>query len=71
MVAVPRDTPHTLPVVMPTVATAGLLLVHKPPPVALVQGVQAPTHTLGEPVMALGNGLTVTVAVLKQPLPIS
>ena len=66
----PNATPHTFPVITPTVAIAAALLVHKPPGVALVHGVHVPTQTLGEPDIADGNGFTVIVVVTKHPPPI-
>lgn len=66
MSATPADTPDTLPVVLVTVAMLVLLLAQVPPPVA-VRAVVAPSHTLVVPLMAPGNGLTVTVIVLRQP----
>ena len=69
MVAVPADTPVTMPV-LPTVAIlldAGL---HVPPaaPVGSASDVVAAAHTMGVPVMApaLGKGFTVTVFVVAQ-----
>lgn len=59
MVAVPDDTPVTTPLTEPTRAIAVLLLLHKPPLVASLSVVDAPTHMLVMPVMAAGNGLTV------------
>ena len=68
MVAVPGDTPDTIPVNEPIVATAVFPLAHLPPGVASVKVDGIPTHTLVEPVMAAGNGLTVSVATAKQPV---
>lgn len=69
MVAVPVDTPVTMPVLL-TVAIPAALLLHTPPVVASVKGVVAPVHTVAVPVMvpALGKGFTVTTAVAL-PLP--
>lgn len=60
----PRDVPETTPDTIPTLATPGALLVHNPPGVGLLNVVVVPMHKLGDPVMADGNGLTVTVAVV-------
>ena len=54
-----------LPVV---VATAVLLLVHAPPVLVLLSAVVRPAHTFIVPVIAAGNGLTVTAVVLIQPV---
>jgi hypothetical protein len=51
------------------VATAGVALLHVPPAVALLKVVVEPMQTLVVPVMAAGNGLTVTVVVTAQPVP--
>ena len=72
MVAVPADTPVTVPVV-PTVATVVAVLLHAPPVVASLNPVVEPAQTVAVPVMvpADGNGLTVTTlvaAAIPQPL---
>ena len=72
MVAVPADTPVTMPVV-PTVATVVAVLLQVPPVVASLNPVVAPAQTVAVPVMvpADGNGLTVTTlvaAAVPQPL---
>lgn len=64
---VPPDTPATMPVVTPMVATAVLLVVHVPPPVLLsVTG--DPMHIVVLPVIADGSGLTVTVVTAVHPV---
>lgn len=68
MVSVPAVTPATVPVDEPTVATAGLLLLHEPPPVLLNKVEVDPTHVLVVPVIAGGFGLTETDAVAIQPV---
>jgi hypothetical protein len=50
------------------VASAVLLLLHTPVPVVFVSITFEPTHTVAEPVMAAGNGLTVITCVTKQPV---
>jgi len=65
MLAVPADTPVTIPV-EPTVALPGLLLLHAPPAVASVRLTVEPTHTGAAPVIAV-IGLTVTITVFWQP----
>jgi hypothetical protein len=43
--------PYTNPVVRPTTATDGVLLVHTPPGMASAKGVVPPTHTVSVPVI--------------------
>jgi len=73
IVAVPADTPLTMPV-KPIVATEPSPLLHTPPLVASLSVVVEPAHTLMVPVIAdtVGNGLTVTteVTVVTQPKPL-
>jgi len=68
MTEVPPDTPVTTPVPATTVAIAGVALLHVPPAVASANVLVKPMHTVVVPVITAGNGLTVTVAVLKQPV---
>jgi len=63
IVAVPAAAPVTIPVPTPTVAIAVLLLLHVHPAGVVVSVVVRPTHKLVLPVIGVGNGLTVTVAV--------
>jgi hypothetical protein len=63
IVAVPAAAPVTIPVPTPTVAIAVLLLLHVQPAGVVVSVVVRPTHKLVLPVIGVGNGLTVTVAV--------
>ncbi len=67
MTAVPADTPPAMPVASPIVATAVLLLVHVPPP-ASVRVELVPTQNDETPEIGLGNGFTVTVVVIRQPV---
>lgn len=67
----PAATPVTTPLLVPTVASVTLLLVQVPVPVAFVNVVVNPTHTLAVPLMDAGNGLTVTAAVVKQPVAVN
>jgi hypothetical protein len=60
--------PVTMPVVVPTGATAVELVLHVPPDVALDNVSKLPTQTDELPVMAAGNALTVMSVVLKQPV---
>ena len=65
---VPADTPVTTPVADPTVASGGMLLYQKPPPVASVRLVVLPTQTVSEPEILAGAASTVTTAVVIQPV---
>ena len=72
MVAVLTDNtapPVTSPVEDPMLAIPALLLLHVPPPVRSVNCVVSPAHTVIVPVIAVGNGFTVTTAVMIQPVP--
>jgi hypothetical protein len=66
MVDEPPATPVTIPLDEPTVALATVLLVHVPPASVLESAVVAPTHTVDVPVIAAGNGSTVTSVVAIQ-----
>jgi hypothetical protein len=63
------DIPVTMPVDIPTEATAGLLLLQVPPMVASSSVVVRPEHTARVPLIAAGSGSTVTTAVVIQPEP--
>ncbi len=65
---VPAATPETTPVPEPTVATDDVPVVHVPPP-ASVSAVVELTQTVAVPLMAAGNGLTVTTVVIRHPVP--
>ena len=67
ILAVPPAIAVTVPSV-PTVAIAPLELVHVPPAEASVSASVEPAHTGLLPVMPEGCALTVTTAVLKQPV---
>lgn len=68
-VDVPAATPDTVPLAEPTVAFAGVLLNHVPPVVpVLANVVAAPVHTVSVPDIAVGNAITVTSDVLRQPV---
>ena len=67
MVTVPAVLPVTMPEDEPTEATAALLLVQVPPPVASVNAVLLPMHTLVVPVITEGPEFTFTVVVALQP----
>ena len=59
----PAITPVTTPEDEPTEAMGMLALTHVPPVVRLFKVVVSPAHTLVVPVMAAGNGFTVTVFI--------
>ena len=67
------DVPATEPVTTPDVETAmvalPLLLLHVPPAGVEPKVVVSPTHTFVVPVSVVGLELTVTTAVLIQPVP--
>lgn len=67
-VAVPFNTPATMPVEAVIVATDGDRLLQEPPAVTLARLVVAPSQTTCVPVMAAGEGFTVSVADLLHPL---
>ena len=69
MIAVPADVPATIPPVDVIVATVVLLLLQFPPPIALLNVVVVAWHNDVIPVIG-ATGLTVTVAVARQPPPI-
>jgi hypothetical protein len=63
IVVVPAATPPIVPVPAPMVAAAVVLLTHVPPPDASLSVAVAPAQTERAPLMAAGNGLTVTAWV--------
>lgn len=68
MLAVPAVLPFTTPEV-PTVAIAGLLLLHVPPVVTLANVVVSPTHTDAVPVIGETlPGFTDITLVVAQPV---
>ena len=69
MIDVPAVTPVTTPVPASTVALAGALLLHAPPPGDEVSVVVVPTHADSVPPIAPGADVTVTTRVATQPLP--
>ena len=60
--------PVTTPVREPTDACKGLVLLHMPPGVVELSATDEPTHTEPGPVIAAGNGFTVTVVIARQPV---
>ena len=63
MVVVPPETPVTVPLVEPILATDVVLLLHTPPVLASESVVLLVPHTLNVPVMGDTAGLTTTVDV--------
>jgi hypothetical protein len=61
---VPAATPYTVPLPEATVATAVLELLHEPPAVPSVNETVEPAHIDELPLMAVGDGITVSVAVV-------
>ena len=68
IVAVPADTPLTIPVSDPTVAVSILLLLHAPPGTTSVNIKLAPAQTTDAPVIGPGDKLTVIEVVVAQPV---
>lgn len=64
----PEATPVTIPVAEPMPAIAELLLLQVPVPPLLLTVAVAPMQTLPAPVIAGGNGFTVSVRVMEQPV---
>lgn len=67
MVVVPPDAPYSTPD-PEIVPTAGVLLLHTPPGLALLSVVVWSSHTVGAPVIGEGRPFTVTTAVVIQPV---
>lgn len=65
MVAVPGDTPVTIPDI--DMEITGEDEVQTPPMGLTVSGVVAPTHKVPDPTETVGDGLTVTTALTEQP----
>ena len=63
---VPADVPVTTPVAEIKAIPGGAML-HVPEGAASLNPVVNPWHTERSPKIAGGNGLTVTIVVLKQP----
>ena len=68
MVVTPAATPVTMPLEVPMEAVAAFALLHAPPPTRSVKVVVAPVQTLTAPDIVDGERLTVTGAVMKQPV---
>ena len=69
MVTLPGTTPDTTPVLISTVATLDVALVQVPPKVASVKIIVCDWQTFMIPPIGPGDWFTVTVVVLKQPVP--
>jgi len=67
MTVVPTDSPVTIPFV-PIEPTAVLLLLHVPPGVTSLKFVVRPKQTLLVPKILAGNGFTVAIVVVIQPV---
>ena len=63
MTEVPAETPVTIRLAEPTVATDEVTLLHVPPGVTSDKVIVLLIHVVTGPVMACGMGLTVTVIV--------
>jgi len=68
-VTTPGVIPVTIPLVEPTVAMPVELLLHVTP-ADEASVIVEPTHTADGPLIVAGKALTVTTAVVEQPLPI-
>ncbi len=64
IIAVPADTPVTRPLSDPTIATPGVAEVHNPPDTASDNVIVDNAQTVLGPLMATGEGLTVTIVVI-------
>jgi len=67
VVGTDTEPPLTTPVVGPTVAKAGLLLLQSPPGAASVNVIVAPEHTVPGPDIGLAAVVTVIVLTAEQP----
>jgi len=67
IVDMPAESPETTPEVL-TVPTAGLLLLHVPPPGVAFNVVVLPIHTFIVPVIEAGAVFTVNGLIAKQPV---
>ena len=71
IMVVPADNAETIPEEEPTVPTAILLLLHMPPVLVSLKAEVDPEQILVVPVIAPGNGFTVSEYIEKQPPAIS
>lgn len=68
MIAVPADTPVTIPEINPTVAIPVAPELQVPPVIASLNVVVVPIQIFVEPLIITGDGLTVIVVVIIQPV---
>ena len=68
IIEVPVDSAVARPDEEPIVATEAVPLAHVPPAGVLDNDVALPSQTVKEPVIEVGNGLTVIVIVVRQPV---
>ena len=68
MVAVPAATPVNRPVAELMLATVPSFELQVPPVISSLSNEESPAHTVLTPVIASGNGLTVIVFVMRQPV---
>ena len=66
MIEVPAPTAVTTPVLLTTVATEVVLLLHVPPVVVSVSVVLDPIHSPVVPPMAAGPAVTVKLWIIRQ-----
>lgn len=65
---VPAEAPAVTSPEASTEAIPGAVLVHAPPGGELLSGIVPRIHKLVPPVMAVGNGLMVSIVVLEHPV---
>ncbi len=70
MTVVPDETPVTIPELVPTVATAVLVLLHVPPVTASLSVVVDPTQMVVVPAMGPGGAVIITVTTMVFSPPI-
>ena len=68
IVVVPARIPPSVPVPIPIVPIAGVLLVHVPPVGVPDRVVVEPSHTCSDPLMPVGRGFINTTTVRKHPV---
>jgi hypothetical protein len=67
MSEVPTELPVTTPLAEPTLATAGILLIHVPDDGDALNVLAEPVQIVSKPLIAPGDELTLTVVATKQP----
>ena len=68
IVVTPVVNPVTIPLNVPIDAASGLVLDHDPPVTASLSVVVPLWHTVAEPIIAVGAGLTVTTIAVVHPV---